>query len=52
VLEALYVHLPLAKKLVRGMDGQAQKLCEEGHQIAPSPGKKPPWVAGFEKSLV
>ena len=42
----------LNPKFPGGVEGQAEKLKEEGHEIVPGKGKKPPRVAGFERSLV
>ncbi len=42
----------LNPKFPGGVEAHAQKLREEGHEIAPSKGKKPPRVRDFEKTLV
>ncbi len=42
----------LNPKFPGGVDAHAQKLGEEGHDMAPGKGKKPPHVMNFEKSLV
>ncbi len=42
----------LNPKYPGGVDGQAQRLREEGHQVAPGKGKKPPRLVDFEQSLV
>lgn len=42
----------LNPKFPGGVDGQAQRLREEGHQVAPGKGKKPPRLVDFEQSLV
>ena len=41
----------LNPKFPGGVEAQAQKLKEEGHEIAPGKGKRPPRVVDFEKSL-
>ena len=41
----------LNPKFAGGVEAQAAKLREEGHEIIPGKGKKPPRVADFEKSL-
>lgn len=42
----------LNPKFPGGVEGQAEKLKEEGHTIVAGKGKKPPKVADFEKTLV
>ncbi len=42
----------LNPKFPGGVEAQAQKLREEGHDVAPGKGKKPPRVMNFEKALV
>ncbi len=42
----------LNPKFPGGVESQAQKLREEGHQVVFPKGKKPPRIAGFEESLV
>jgi alkylated DNA nucleotide flippase Atl1 len=42
----------LNPKFPGGVDAHAEKLRQEGHQIVPGKGKKPPQAANFEKSLV
>jgi hypothetical protein len=42
----------LNPKFPGGVEGHAQKLREEGHEIISRKGKKPPCVMNFEKSLV
>ncbi len=39
-------------KFPGGVEAHAQKLREEGHDVAPGKGKKPPRVMNFEKALV
>lgn len=42
----------LNPKFPGGVEGHAEKLREEGHEIVAGKGKKPPRVVDFEKSLV
>jgi hypothetical protein len=42
----------LNPKYPGGVEAQAKHLAEEGHEIIPGKGKKPPKVKDFEKSLV
>ena len=42
----------LNPKFPGGVESHAQKLKEEGHEIAAGKGKKPPRVMNFERSLV
>jgi len=42
----------LNPKFPGGVESQARKLQEEGHQVVFTNGKKPPRIAGFEESLV
>jgi len=42
----------LNPKFPGGVEGHAQKLREEGHEILAGKGKRPPKVANFEKALV
>ena len=42
----------LNPKFPGGVESHAQKLKEEGHEIAAGEGKKPPRVSDFERSLV
>jgi hypothetical protein len=42
----------LNPKYPGGVEAQAKHLAEEGHEIIPGRGKKPPKVKDFEKSLV
>jgi len=42
----------LNPKFPGGVEGQAEKLKEEGHEIVPGKGQKPPRVADFEKFLL
>ena len=42
----------LNPKYPGGVEEQAARLREEGHEITPSRGKKPPRVKDYEKSLV
>ena len=42
----------LNPKYPGGVEAQARHLIEEGHEIIPGQGKKPPIVKDFEKSLV
>ena len=42
----------LMEKLPGGAQGQAVRLDQEGHQIIPGTGKKPPRVRDFDKRLV
>jgi hypothetical protein len=42
----------LNPKYPGGVEAQASHLREEGHEIIPGKGKKPPRVKDFEKSLV
>ena len=42
----------LNEKFPGGVEAQAARLREEGHDIQPGMGKKPPRVEDFEKSLV
>jgi len=42
----------LNPKFPGGVDAHAEKLRQEGHEVAPGKGKKPPRVADFETSLV
>jgi hypothetical protein len=41
----------LNPKFPGGAEGHAEKLREEGHEIAAGKGKKPPTVVNFEESL-
>jgi hypothetical protein len=41
----------LNPKFPGGVEGHAERLREEGHEIVASEGKKPPKVVDFEKSL-
>jgi len=42
----------LNPKFPGGIEGHAEKLKQEGHEVVAVKGKKPPRVADFEKSLV
>ncbi len=42
----------LNPKVPGGIEGHAEKLKREGHEVVAVKGKKPPRVADFEKSLV
>lgn len=42
----------LNPKFPGGVEAHAERLQEEGHEIAAGKGKKPPRVADFEKSLM
>jgi len=42
----------LNPKFPGGVEGHADKLLTEGHEIVAGKGKKPPKVADFEKSVV
>ena len=42
----------LNEKLPGGAEGQSRLLKQEGHNLEPGRGKKPPKVKDFEKSLV
>ncbi len=42
----------LNPKFPGGIEGHAQKLREEGHDVVPGKGKKPPRVSALEASLV
>lgn len=42
----------LNPKFPGGVDGHAEKLRREGHEIVAGRGKKPPKVADFEKALI
>jgi len=42
----------LNPKFPGGVEAHAQKLKQEGHEVLPGEGKKPPRVAGFENALV
>jgi hypothetical protein len=42
----------LNPKFPGGVASHAEKLKEEGHEISPGQGKRPPRVIDFEKSLV
>jgi hypothetical protein len=41
----------LNERFPGGVEGQAERLKEEGHTIEPGKGKKPPRIKDFEKSL-
>jgi len=41
----------LNPKFPGGVEAHAQKLKEEGHEVLPGKGSKPPRVADFEKAL-
>ncbi len=42
----------LNEKFPGGVERQAAHLREEGHVVQPGKGRKPPRIAGFEKSLL
>ncbi len=42
----------LNEKYPGGASSQAKKLKQEGHELIPGKGKKPPKVANFEKKLL
>jgi len=42
----------LNPKFAGGVEGQAEKLKQEGHELVTGKGKKPPRVKEFEKALI